>query len=242
MKSLRLLWLIAIVFLPLPQNLARAQSDKAPLTTSRSNLIAAAVAARNATQEVLALHTKQLAEANRKLEELRSLVADGLVARNELLAAERQLTALKEKLLATEQQLAQADQFITKLRDQTEHSKIEAVTGTPANSKVKLTSWRSKGFSGWSLSQIGAIQDFFENRFGRSLPVSTIGQSPTHNQLRWDHRNAADIALHPDSTEGKALLGFLQAQGIPFQAFRGAIPGVSTGPHIHIGLPSNRLL
>jgi len=49
------------------------------------------------------------------------------------------------------------------------------------------------------------------------------------------------VALHPDSAEGRALIGFLQARGIPFLAFRGAVPGVATGPHIHIGSPSHRL-
>jgi hypothetical protein len=49
-----------------------------------------------------------------------------------------------------------------------------------------------------------------------------------------------DISLNPDGPEGKALLEFLRSNGIPFSAFRGAIPGVATGPHIHIGMPSHR--
>jgi len=49
------------------------------------------------------------------------------------------------------------------------------------------------------------------------------------------------VALHPDSPEGKGLIKYLQDQGIPFLAFRAAIPGVATGPHIHIGNPSRRL-
>jgi hypothetical protein len=73
------------------------------------------------------------------------------------------------------------------------------------------------------------------------LPTSAVGQSVTHNQLGYDHRNAVDVALHPDSSEGKALISYLQNQGIPFLAFRAAIPGVATGPHIHIGSPSRRL-
>jgi hypothetical protein len=56
-----------------------------------------------------------------------------------------------------------------------------------------------------------------------------------------DHHNAVDVALHPDSSEGRALINYLQGRGIPFLAFRGAIPGIATGPHIHIGSPSHRL-
>jgi hypothetical protein len=49
-----------------------------------------------------------------------------------------------------------------------------------------------------------------------------------------------DVGLNPDSAEGQALMQFLRANGIPFSAFRVAIQGSSTGPHIHIGLPSHR--
>jgi len=100
---------------------------------------------------------------------------------------------------------------------------------------------RYYGMAGWALSNIGSVQSFFASTFGRPLPISTLGQSATHNSMRWDHRNSADVGIHPDSAEGKALIAFLQSKGIPFLAFRGAIPGVSTGPHIHIGYPSSKL-
>ncbi|MGZ8464742.1 MAG: hypothetical protein ACXWXT_04305, partial [Candidatus Binatia bacterium] len=71
--------------------------------------------------------------------------------------------------------------------------------------------------------------------------ITALGQSDTHNRLRFDHRDSMDIGLHPDSGEGRALAGFLRKSGIPFVAFRSAIPGAATGPHIHIGRPSGRL-
>jgi hypothetical protein len=77
--------------------------------------------------------------------------------------------------------------------------------------------------------------------FGRSLPISALGQTSTHDRLRFDHRDAMDVALHPDSREGQSLLNFLRQAGIPFVAFRGSVPGTSTGAHIHIGKPSPRL-
>jgi hypothetical protein len=50
-----------------------------------------------------------------------------------------------------------------------------------------------------------------------------------------------DVGLHPDSAEGRALIEFLRNESIPFLAFRGPIPGVATGPHIHIGNRSPRI-
>jgi hypothetical protein len=94
---------------------------------------------------------------------------------------------------------------------------------------------------GWSIANFSGIQSFFSAKFGHPLPTSAMGQSATHNELGLDHRNAVDVAVHPDSVEGKALINYLQSQGIPFLAFRAAVPGVATGPHIHIGNPSHRL-
>ncbi len=116
-----------------------------------------------------------------------------------------------------------------------------AMQAAASRKLLRPTSMRYNGMAGWALANISSVQSFFAGTFGRQLPISTMGQSATHNALRWDHRNSVDVGLHPDSSEGRALIGFLQSKGIPFLAFRGAIPGVSTGPHIHIGYPSSRL-
>jgi hypothetical protein len=59
--------------------------------------------------------------------------------------------------------------------------------------------------------------------------------------LGFDHRGSMDVGVHPDSSEGQALANYLRKSGIPFLAFRTAVPGSATGPHIHIGPPSGRL-
>lgn len=96
--------------------------------------------------------------------------------------------------------------------------------------------------SNWRISDWTRVQAFFVTKFGRPLPVSTFGQSALHNRWGLDHRQGIDVGLHPDSGEGSALLDFLRSEGIPFLAFRGPVPRVSTGPHIHIGRPSPRSL
>lgn len=87
---------------------------------------------------------------------------------------------------------------------------------------------------------VGGVKKFFQSRFGRTLPVSAFGQTSLHARMGFDHRNGIDVALHPDSAEGRELLVYLRSQGIPFIAFRHAIRGSATGPHIHIGNPSPR--
>jgi hypothetical protein len=70
--------------------------------------------------------------------------------------------------------------------------------------------------------------------------VSALGQTALHDRLGFDHRNAADVAVHPDTVEGRALLDYLRAEGIPFLEFRGPRRGVSTGAHVHVGAASPR--
>ena len=85
------------------------------------------------------------------------------------------------------------------------------------------------------------LLSFYSRSFGRQLPVSSFGQSPVHDRWGYAHHNAMDVGVSPDSAEGRALMEFLRASGIPFTAFRWAIPGTATGPHIHIGRPSHKI-
>ena len=99
---------------------------------------------------------------------------------------------------------------------------------------------RFNGGASWSLADAGKIEKFFSQTFGHALPISASrdDRRVAHDRLRFDHRNAMDVALHTNSKEGQALLSYLRQAGIPFIAFRSAVAGAATGAHIHIGNPS----
>ena len=120
--------------------------------------------------------------------------------------------------------------------ERTEVARVERVS--PIKPAEATESLRSSG--SWKISDSVKVERFFMNRFGRSLPLGAFGQSYLHTRWGLDHRNGMDVSLHPDSTEGRALMSYLRNEGIPFLGFRGPIPGVATGPHIHIGNPSPR--
>jgi len=102
---------------------------------------------------------------------------------------------------------------------------------------------RFNGPAPWSLAEdVLKLQRFFQARFGRSLPISAHGQTPLHDRMGFDHRNALDVALDPSSSDGRALMEYLRSSGIPFIAAWGAIPGAASGAHIHVGQPSPRLV
>ena len=93
----------------------------------------------------------------------------------------------------------------------------------------------------WKLADAQKIQNFFSARFNKPLPTTAFGQADLHTRWGLDHRNGIDVGLHPDSVEGRALIEYLRKEAIPFLAFRGPVPGVATGPHIHIGNRSPRV-
>ena len=92
----------------------------------------------------------------------------------------------------------------------------------------------------WTLAEAAKVEQFFASKFKRPLPLTAFGQSDLHTRWGLDHRNGMDVGLHPDSVEGRALIEFLRAESIPYLVFRGPVPGVATGPHIHIGNRSSR--
>ncbi|HWO02110.1 MAG TPA: SH3 domain-containing protein [Blastocatellia bacterium] len=112
---------------------------------------------------------------------------------------------------------------------------------TPESEKESVEGSSHRALAGRSSGRVQVdIKSFVSSKFGRTLPVSAFGQTRLHNHLGFDHRNGVDVALNPDSPEGQALLAKLRGFGIPYIAFRRAVPGVATGAHIHIGNPSPR--
>ena len=81
----------------------------------------------------------------------------------------------------------------------------------------------------------------FERQFSEPFPVSAKGMTAVHRALGFDHTGRVDVALNPDSPEGIWLREYLDELAIPYYAFRTAIAGKATAPHIHIGPGSTRL-
>ena len=127
---------------------------------------------------------------------------------------------------------------VTTLLDPTRIARIER----PSSGQTERVSEAPQNSSRWSLADAKKVENFFFTKFGRPLPTSAFGQSDIHDRWGLDHRQGLDVGLHPDSLEGVALVDFLRTEKIPFLVFRHAIPGVATGPHIHIGWPSHRYL
>jgi len=168
-------------------------------------------------------------------------------ARKKLAVLEQVVASTERRKTANEQALPQIEIEANNLSQRLEKlysrdAKILATTYEYASSGIKtLPLLRFIGNGFWNLGMLQELKTAYRVRFQRDLPVSALGQSKTHDRMGWDHTNAADVALHPGTTEGQWLVTYLKDQGIPFIAFRSAMSGHSTGPHVHVGLASKRL-
>ena len=187
---------------------------------------------------LLAIEQQALARATATAERYRSLHAQGLVARGELEQAERALAEARSRLDETRSQLADSERIVVEARTLGALASLPPMAPGQERSTPETLDYRGAG--AWTLSQVASLEQFFAARFARPLPVSALGQTPLHDRLGFDHRNAVDIAVHPDSVEGRALLDHLRARGIPFLAFRGPLAGAATGAHVHVGPASPR--
>jgi TolA-binding protein len=197
-------------------------------------------------KEMLAQDRKLLAEFEREQSTLRmeviqrrKLFQDGQISKDQVVEAERSFVAALTRVHSMRESVVETDIAITEavLGEKVLRMPVLPVNGYSETAELA----RFNGGFKWSLREAPRIERFFSQAFGHSLPIAAKGQSAIHNRFGFDHRDAMDVALHPDSTEGKALINQLRKAGIPFIAFRSAIPGVSTGPHIHIGKPSRRI-
>ncbi len=193
-------------------------------------------------ERLQSLYEAEVKRTEQKREQVQKLFADGLMSQREVEDTEVAVAKAHAKVAEVQQQIKTADTQIAQALIEVEGDKQIAKLGPARRGSFVSTSSfiRYTGAGAWALAQAPKIENFFQQTFRRPLPIAVFGQGAIHNQWRLDHRNAMDISLNPDGAEGQALIRFLQSNGIPFSAFRGAIPGVATGPHIHIGMPSHR--
>jgi len=187
-------------------------------------------------------YEKSVRKAKDELTKSSELFAAGLISRREVEAGEARLAQEKDKVAEVDRRMATADSQIAEtLLEAEAETKLAKSKPVPKGGMIKTASFiRYNGGADWNLSDAWKVQRFFLDAFKKPLPIAVFGQGSIHDRWRLDHHNAMDVSLHPDGPEGQALLGFLRANGIPFLAFREAIPGTATGPHIHVGRPSHR--
>jgi hypothetical protein len=226
---------------PAQKRKAKRVKPQTELARLRDEFIKATKEYKASLTRLQVLYERDVTKAEEKLAQSKKLLDEGLISKKQFSDNELALAAAKDKVNETQRQMANADTQIASALLEAQAEAQLAKTPLRRGALVRTTSYiRYSGSGGWNLSDAWKVQRFFMDSFHKQLPIGVFGQGAIHDRWRLDHRNAMDVSVHPDGPEGQALMNYLRSNGIPFLAFRSAIPGTATGPHIHIGRPSHR--
>ena len=194
------------------------------------------------TQKATEVTTSDLAELQTALDRLRTMTRDEANRNRALFEAGvlplQQYRLSEERAELAEKQYQLAEERAKIVRELTEMAAAEKRLNKLLEEDL---AFESEGYSAFWEDDLLALDGAFYEMFGRPLPVSADGATALHRSLGFDHTGRVDIAVHPNEEEGLFVMSVLESWGIPYIAFRAAAPGVSTGPHIHVGTRSDRI-
>ncbi len=220
---------------------ARAEATAAR-AKARADLAKATAEYKASLQKLLVLREANVVKVSAQHNKLKELFTDGIISRREIEHSDAAIVEERAKVADVRQKLEAADMMLAESLVEDEVAPLPVfVPGAPTDYVRRTAYIRYNGFTNWSLADAARIETMFASKFSRRLPISAFGQTELHNRWGYDHRHAMDVGVHPDSREGQALTAYLQSAGIPFIAFRQAVPGSASGPHIHIGRPSHKV-
>jgi hypothetical protein len=220
-----------------PAQLAQAQEEVADAEDDA--LVSAGFRNGDLTEDqadaMAAAANRRLERRERAYEKTKKLVEDGLAIPASLptLAADLDFVR-KEHALALEV-AGLAHQRAAMARQET------LLAEAPANIPSPAVSEHYDGDANFGPEVLARIESAYQARFGKPLPISANGETAVHRALGFDHTGRVDVAVTPDQPEGVWLRSYLEQRHISYFAFRQAVPGKSTGAHIHIGPQSTRL-
>jgi hypothetical protein len=187
-------------------------------------------------QEMTAAATRLFERRKARLEEARKLVDEGALPRLALTPCIEELDRSRRTLDLAVSRAALLAQLAGMARREKEALAQRQET---AHEPAPL----AERYDGDGLLRSGDLKTItlaFEKQFSKPLPVSAVGDTAVHRLLGFDHHGRIDVALDPDQPEGIWLRKYLRTMRIPYFAFRSFLSGRATGPHIHIGTPSER--
>jgi hypothetical protein len=237
-------WIVVLVVgVALLGTSTAAAQRKGPTARKSSAELAAEVARttkeyRAALERSLPALEANVQEASDAVYERRDLHALGLISVEYVQEAERALAAAQASLTETRDAIEQADRIILEAFVQQQLARLAPLSRGGYEDSATMV--RFNGTARWSLEDVPRLDAVFVAKFARRLPISSFGQTRVHDRLGLDHRAAIDVAVHPDSDEGRWLMEYLRRAGIPFIGVRGEVAGSSTGAHVHVGPPSAR--
>ncbi len=217
----------------------RAIPTQRQWTDMTQGLLEVAREHRRTLEASLPQRERDFREASASLDRNTTLYARGVVTRAEVDAAARDAGAARAQLEWARQELMRTTALIVELDAKQRLASLPPLR--PGQLEASDGLIRYAGQRELSAGDLAALERMFVAQAGRALPISAMGQTDVHTRLGLDHRHAVDLALHPDSADGRFVMAWLRERGIAFLAYRNARARAATGAHIHVGHPSERL-
>ena len=183
--------------------------------------------------------TRRLERIRARLAEQAQLVGQGVAPRTSLVPFEEEVDAARRLMAAVEQRARSLAEIASMIRAEQEVADSTPDAPSIADGAIARIT-RFQGDAKFGNEEFKGVVLEFERKFDHKLPVSARGDTALHRSMGFDHRGRIDVALSPDGVEGRWLMRYLEQKRIPFFAFRTAVRGQATAPHIHIGPPSTR--
>lgn len=218
------------------QNHLSLAGQKEALSDARHDLVEKTERYRSGIEALLVFLREDVDQRSAKLAQVEDLFRQGYVSKAELEQARRRRDEAVQRRDEQGKELEAATQILLEaMAAEASMAANEEGTGTDVPTVLRF-----HGSRRWTLADTAEVANFFWKRFGRELPISAYGQTPTHDALGFDHHDRIDVAVNPGSQEGRALMAYLREHAISFIGFAAAVEGSATGAHIHLGPPSSR--
>jgi hypothetical protein len=189
------------------------------------------------SNQMMGAAQRRVDRAQAEVDRGRALIAEGVAPKEYCADSEAELARRMQALDQAKGRAALLNEIVAMV-----HAEVEApVRGEKSAVRGVAEEFVDGSHGLLTAKDIKSLTLAFEKKFDKPLPVSARGETAVHRALGFDHTGRIDVALMPDSAEGKWLRAYLEAESIPYYAFRVAIPGKATGAHIHVGPGSTRL-
>lgn len=222
------------------ENALKQAQDDALIAETLDAKVAVEDLTEEQSAEATGAATRRLERLRKRLAEQAELVSQGVAPRTSLVPFEEELDGARRIVAAMEQRARSLAEIAAMIRAEQEVGDQQAETTSLADGAIARIT-RFAGENKFGPDEFKKVVLEFERKFDRKLPVSARGETALHRSMGFDHRGRVDVAVLPESVEGRWLMRYLEQQKIPFFAFLTAVRGQATAPHIHIGPPSTRL-
>ena len=217
----------------------RQAQDDALIAEVLDTLVAVEEITEEQSAEATGAAARRLERQLAQLAQQAQLVSEGVAPRTSLVPFEEELDRSRRLVDAMEQRARGLADIVAMIRSEQDASDQQPEPHSIAGGAIARIT-RFAGENKFGNDEFKHVVLEFEKKFDHKLPVSARGDTALHRSMGFDHRGRVDVALNPDGLEGRWLMRFLEQQKIPFFAFRTAVRGQATAPHIHLGPPSTR--